>query len=311
MAFLLDHLTAILVGSLLLVGLLFIQQRNSTSAVESTIRYQTESQATAFVETLARDLENARTRDQSRTALGPYEADSLGGSTVRSLGLHLFPGTADTEWIQFVTLADPEASADDDATTTSDLIAVAYRMEPTGEQVTASGQIRNLHRIVRYVYDGTGTGTGSWLPEGASPPTVVGFRVNALPGGTSGRITTLPPRVDLTVEMAFETPSRRAADQTSRAENGLTRQGATARIYAAGTGNLSLPPSQGSTLIPRVPWVPAVPPPPPPSPPPPGGPGPGPPTPPPPPPPGPSTPPPPPTPAPPPFDTNGTSAGGL
>ena len=41
MAFLLDHLTAILVGSLLLVGLLFIQQRNSTSAVESTIRYQT------------------------------------------------------------------------------------------------------------------------------------------------------------------------------------------------------------------------------------------------------------------------------
>ncbi len=36
------------------------------SAVESSIRYQTEAQALSFVETLARDLENARTQEQAK-----------------------------------------------------------------------------------------------------------------------------------------------------------------------------------------------------------------------------------------------------
>ena len=254
MAFIFDHLTAFIVGAVLLTGLLFLQQRGQQSSIEATVRYQTETQAASFVETLSRDLENARTSDQSNAALGLYEADSLGGSTWRAFGLH---GTAaQTDFIQFVTLADPDASTDGDTSTRSDLIGVAYKMEPTGRQVTARGTLRNVYQIDRYVYSGSG-----WDKQGGSPATVVGFTVAALPGGTAGRLTTLPPRVDVAVEFANETPRLQASDQQERAEVGLTRQGATARIYASGTGGRANPPNQGSSEIPRLPWVGEAPPP--------------------------------------------------
>ena len=249
MAFVFDHLIAFLVGATLLGGLLFLQQRNGQTSVESAIRYQTEAQAVSFVETLTRDLENARTRDQAKAALGEYEADVLGGPTQRALSLHQSSGQ--TDWIQFVTLATPEDDTDSDASTRSKLIAVAYRMEPTGQQISARGQIRNLHQIVRYVYDGT----GGWTPRGGSPATVVGFTTTAYPGGTNARLASLPPRIDFAVELAHQTPGRKANDQLERAEVGLTRQGATARVYASGTGGWATPPSQGSLRVPRLPWV--------------------------------------------------------
>ena len=262
MAFLLDHLVAFVVGAALLVALLFVQQRGGQQAAEASIRYRTEAQAASFVETLTRDLENARTKEQAAAALGVYATDEydqgMGWARYRALAVH---GTAaQTEFIQFVTLADPEADTDNDATTRSDLIAVAYRMEPTGEQITARGQVRNLHQIVRYVYSG-----GGWETRGGSPVTVVGFNVTALPGGPNERIGDAPPRIDLAVEFANETPARQAGDQLERAEVGLTRQGATVRVYAAGTGNRAEPPSQGSAEIPRLPWVGPAPPPAPPS----------------------------------------------
>lgn len=253
MAFIFDHLVAFLVGTALLVGLVFFQQRGQQSAIESTVRFRTETQAASFVEMLSRDLENARTKQQAKAALGLYEADdvtSWGGPRERALGVHMAGGQL--EWFQFVTLADPTQGE------LSPLVAVAYRMEPTGEQATASGEVRNLYRIVRYVYDGT----GGWVVAGGSPSTVVGFDL-VVPGGATGRITELPARLDVQVEMAFASPDQLAADQAQRAEVGLTQQGATARVYAAGTGSRALPASQGSAGIPRVPWVgPYVPPPP-------------------------------------------------
>jgi hypothetical protein len=262
MAFIFDHLVAFLVGATLLVGLLFFQQRGQQTAIQSTVRYRAETQAASFVEVLSRDLENARTRQQAKVALGLYEADDVtsgGGPRERALGVHTSGG--ELEWFQFVTLADPSLGE------ASPLIAVAYRMEPTGEQTTASGQVRDLHRVVRYVYDGT----GGWAEAGGSPATVVGLDL-VVPGGATGRLTELPARLDVQVEMAFASPDRLAADQAQRAEVGLTQQGATARVYAAGTGGRALPAPQGSAEIPRVPWVgPYIPPPPPPPPPPGGG----------------------------------------
>ena len=267
MAFIFDHLIAFIVGASLLVALLFVQQRGGQQAVEATVRYRTEVQAASFAETLTRDLENLRTREQAAAALGTYATDefdkSMGGTERRALAVH---GTAArTDFIQFVTLEDPAADTDGDPKTRSGLVAVAYRMEPTGQQVTARGRVRALHRVVRYVYAG-----GRWEAQGGSPPTVVGFQVAAMPGGPNVRITNAAPRIDVALEFANEVPDRQAGDQQERAEVGLTRQGATVRVYAAGTGDRSLPPNQGSGLIPRLPWVG---PPPPPPPPPVGGPG--------------------------------------
>ena len=263
MAFIFDHLIAFIVGAALLAALLFVQQRGNQQAVEATVRYRTEVQAASFAETLARDLENARTREQAAAALGKYAPDefdkTMGGAGTRALAVH---GTAaQTDFIQFVTLADPSADTDGDPKTRSGLIAVAYKMWPTGEQVTARGRVRDVYRIARYVYDG-----GGWEERGGSPPTVVGFNVTAMPGGPNARIANAPPRIDVALEFANQTPSRQAGDQLERAEVGLTRQGATVRVYAAGTGGQSTPPSQNlGTPIPRLDWVGPPPPKPPPS----------------------------------------------
>ena len=246
MAFLFDNLTAFLVGAMLLVGLLFVQQRGQQSAIESTVRYRAEGQAASFVEMLARDLENARTQEQVRAAFGLREQVSALGLRDYALGLQ---GTAArTEWLTFATLADPEADAP------WPLVMVAYRMIETGKTVVANGVRRPLYEIERRTW----SGTGGWQVSGGSPPTVVDFTVRAEPGGADGVLADLPARIGVVVEMAFETPARQAGDQAETAEVGLTRQGATVRVYAAGTGGKALPPSQTTApFIPRMPWEPA------------------------------------------------------
>ena len=256
MAFLFDNLVAFVVGATLLVGLLFFQQRGQHAAIEATIRYQAEVQAASFVETLARDLENARTEDQVNAAFNAagdaYTQDDAGPWNEFAFRLH--EGGGETSWFQFVTLADPDLGA------ASPYLAVAYRVEPTGTQATAGGHPRDLHRVVRYAYDGTGT----WRVAGGSPPTVVGFEVS-VPSGATGRFRDLPERIDLSVELAHATPARRAGDQASRAEVGLTRQGATARIYASGTAGAATPSEQSAAPIPVPPWTSEYVPPPPPA----------------------------------------------
>lgn len=256
MAFLFDHLTAVVVGSVLLVGLLVTTQRGRQSAVEASIRYRAEVQTASFAETLTRDLENARTSRQAKAALGLYARDALDGPRERALEIQ--GSTTQTEWLQFVTLAEPASGS------ASPLVAVSYRLEPTGEQLRANGAVRSLHRIVRYVHTAAG-----WEAQGGSMPTVVGFQVT-VPGGATGQMEDLPERVEVAVETAYEMPTMQAGDQAETAEVGLTRQGATVRVYAAGTDNRVLPPPQnGAPGIARPPWVlpyvPYVPPPPPPT----------------------------------------------
>ncbi|MEM0962050.1 MAG: hypothetical protein AAGK21_05850 [Bacteroidota bacterium] len=262
MQFIFDNLIAFLVGTTLFVGLLYVQQQRSHAAVEATVRYQAETQSSSFVDALTKELENARTREQITAALGTtsgastFERDANdSGNSTTERAIDLAGTAAQTDWIQFVTLADPtQANA-------SPLLPVAYRLEPTGDQAIVNGQIRNLNQVVRYVYDGSG-----WVRSGGSPSTVVGFQVRALPGGVNGRIRELPGRLDVSVEMANQGQEMEASDQTSRSRSGLTRQGATVRVYASGTAGRALPSAQGIGQIPRLPWVSAYTPPPPPAP---------------------------------------------
>ena len=275
MAFLFDNLTAFLVGATLLVGLLFVGQRGRQSAVESTVRYRAEVQTASFVETLARDLENARTREQASAALGPYKrrvgADGTPEPTDRLERAFAVYGTdARTEWVEFVTLADPEAGAD------AGLVAVAYYVrEQPGQTASVRGGSRPVSQIERWVCGDPCRLQSDWRREGGSAPAVVGFRVRAQPGGSNAQISTLPPRVGVAVEAAYTTPERQAGDQAERGEYGVTRQGAAVRVYAAGTGGQARPPAQGGRPgIPPPPWVQeyVAPPPPPPAPTPPGSP---------------------------------------
>lgn len=257
MAFIFDHMIAFLVGTTLLVALLFVQQRGRQTAAETSIRYRAEVQAASFVEVLSRDLENARTRQQARSALGIYERDDLGGDRERAIGIHRAGGQVD--WIEFVTLEDPDAGPG------SALLPIAYKLEPLDPPrlVDANGQSRALHRVTRYVYDGS-----SWVADGASPETVVGFDVSvpgaSAPSSPVWRIRELPRQLEFALEFAYETPQQVAGDQAETAQFGLTRQGATVRLYASGTGGRALPPRQsGPAEIPAPPWAPEYVPPPP------------------------------------------------
>ena len=268
MAFLFDNITAFLVGATLLVGLLFVQQRGRQSAVEATVRYRAEVQMASFVETLARDLENARTREQAKAALGLYQErlrpdGTREGGADLSRALSIYGTASQTEWLEFVTLADPDAGS------ASPLIAVAYFMKETGQTATARGVARPVFEVVRWVCTDPCRKSEDWRPQGGSVPAVVGFQVRAEPGGAVGRLAALPSSVAVTVEAAYATPARQAGDQRETAEFGLTRQGATVRVYAAGTGGASTPGSQnGARGIPPPPWTDryVAPPPPPPAP---------------------------------------------
>lgn len=261
MSFLLDHLSAFLVGASLLVGLLFVQQRGRQTAVEATVRYRTEVQTASFVEGLTRDLENARTREQARAALGLYERRTDARDlTERALGVYGTPER--TDWIEFVTLADPEAGDG------SPLVAVAYKMEPTGATARVRGADRPLYQVVRYVCADPCRSPRDWAAQGGSAPAIVGLRVRPEPAppatGAVMLLAQAPGRIAVVVEAAYATPKRQAGDQDETAEVGLTRQGATVRLYAAGTGGASLPKVQnGAPGIARPPWTTAYTPPPP------------------------------------------------
>ena len=200
MAFLLDHLAAAIVGAILLVSLIAIQIRGRQSAVEATVRHQVESHTTQFLHTLQRDLENARTSRQARAALGSYQTDHLGGPTERAFGVHGTP--TQTDWIEFVTVGDPTAGF------SSPLVAVAYRMEPTGTQTVVNGTARDLYRVVRY----EATSAGTWAPRGGSSDTVIGFSGRALDANgqpvVDGRLRDLPGRVEIEVLAATAAPER-------------------------------------------------------------------------------------------------------
>ena len=54
MSAILDHLTAILVGTALLVAALYVQQRGSQRAIEATLQGNVQGQTVQFVSTLER-----------------------------------------------------------------------------------------------------------------------------------------------------------------------------------------------------------------------------------------------------------------
>ena len=98
-----DHITAILVGAVLVGALLFVQMRRQESAVLTTVRNRVEMQTTQFVDVLRRDVENIRTRRQAERAFGTYRF-----SIDREVGTD---GETYTRVLSFPTVKDPSLGA--------------------------------------------------------------------------------------------------------------------------------------------------------------------------------------------------------
>ncbi|MEO0556579.1 MAG: hypothetical protein AAF170_00205 [Bacteroidota bacterium] len=259
MAFIFDHLIAILVGATLLGALLFIQHRGQQSAVENTIRHRAETQTASFLSTLTRDLENARTSRQITTGLGSWAPDSIGNWGNRAFGIY---GTdTHTDRIELVTLADPDAGI------SSGLLAVGYEAVATGDSVTIGGVRQALYRVHRYVYE---PGAADWVRRGGSNANLTRFslRANTVDGSSTSddRIGTPPVSVDIAITAAEAPVGQKTGDLAATTLTNATQQAITVRnVNATSTGDASaVAPPGGTVEIPRFPGISPPPPPPPP-----------------------------------------------
>ena len=262
MAFLLDHLSAVLVGATLLGGLFLLQVRGQQTAIEAAQRYRVQTQTASFAETVERDMENIRTKAQAEAAFAHYRF-TLRQATGAD-------GTVYTAQAAFVTLQDPSLGA------ASPALLVSYDMQPDGTSVDVGGRTRPTYTLRRRVFDGSGG-----LVEAGGARGLVDFDLTAMmndgseivqrggqptwTGDFPNEVPSLPRAVRVEIVGATDTVQR-AEDQASTSQTNASRQTRTVPLVAYGSTG-GLPPVSGGTpaAMPPLPGDPAPPPPPPPT----------------------------------------------
>ena len=228
MSFLLDNLTAALVTGVLLVGLAVVHQRAQQGAIEATVRHQNHTLTAGFLDTVQRDLENARPPSEAGWAFGG------GDPSVDSTRFTLEKdGTAYTTQLVFPTLLDPDGGAG------SEVAVVGYVATPTGRSAVVDGAPRPTIRVQRYVYQ---RGEPGPVESGGSADLVdfdvelfgpAGLREthNADPDGDLGYT---PSQVHVTAVSVAAVPALRSHDQRNRSTSSVTRHARTVYVAAAG-----------------------------------------------------------------------------
>ena len=258
MQFIFDHTIALLVGGTLLAGLFMLQVRGQQTAIQAAQRYRVQTQTAGFAQTIERDVENIRTREQAEAAFGSYRF------TLRQAA-----GGAYTEQATFVTLQDPALGPDSPA------IVVSYTVAPTGETVEVDGLARPTYRLRRQTYERGGTLRDDGAAEGlidfdltalmndGSTLSARGGTRNATSGAFDSEVPSLPRAVRVELVGATDAVGQRAADQRNTALTNASRQTRTVGLAAYGsTGGL---PPVDTTAPEGMPPLPGDPPPPPPS----------------------------------------------
>lgn len=226
MTFFLDHLTATLVTGVLLVGLVVVQQRAQQSAIEATVRHQNHALTAGFLDTVQRDLENARPTAEAGWAFGGDDpsVDSTRFTIKRPAG------SPYTTQLVFPTLAHPDSSA---------VVMVGYVAAPTGRTAVVDGAVRPTLRVRRYVYR-----RGSAGPvEGGGSADLVDFDVELFgPGGLreghnaapDGDLGYTPSQAHVAAVSVAAVPGLRAHDQRYGPTSSVTRHARTVYVAAAG-----------------------------------------------------------------------------
>ena len=208
----LDHLTAIVVGTVLLGGLLVLQQRHQQSAVEAAQRYRAQALASELTTTLEREVENIRSRAETERAF-----EIVGGRAIEpgapTYRFRILRDATDsyTEELSFPTASAPDGLG------SSGVAIVTYRVEPTGETVRIDGADRPLYTATRYEFV-----RGGAVRTTAAYERIVDFDVTGLAGlqpddqvRDAPVVDPVPPRMRLEIEFAPELVTARAADQAA------------------------------------------------------------------------------------------------
>ena len=250
MAFILDNLTAILVGTTLLVALLFVQQRGQQSAIDATTRYQSQRMTSALATTIERDVENIRTKDQTVAAFGPWgaTASAYRFSLRRATGTD---GESYTSQFSFPTLKDPALG---DA---SPILIVTYHVEPTGATVRLDGVDRPMYQVTRYEFERGGPVRAQGVTSGLVDFEVTAFADDGSEIRSSGWIDPTPQRVQVELVAAPDRPEARTSDQAMTSTFGTSRHARMIRVRGA-TAQGGLPPVD-TTLPAGIPDLPGDP----------------------------------------------------
>lgn len=246
-----DHLIAIIVGSVVILALIYVQHQSQKTSVEATERYVTETQTDEFARTLERDLENIRTVAQTEHAFGMHRF-----ALRRATGSD---GNQFTRQLSFPTLASPDLG------NASPVMIVTYLVEPTGSSSRVGEQLRPLYKVTRYTYLRGGTSVRTGGAEKLIDFDIVSIDRRGVESNNNAYISETPVRVDVDIEAsASSTPVENRTSQLR-----ATRVSRTVRVLnALATGGL---PPVDTSLPPGIPNLPGDPPPAPPSIPEPGG----------------------------------------
>lgn len=238
---LLDHLTAFLVGSVLLVALVYLQQRGQQGAVEATLRYQNQTAAARFLDAVERDVENIRTVSQMGAAFGgPGVSDSLAFSVRQGTGAD---GRVYTSQFAFPTLANPPEDRGAPTDPAGEVAIVVYHVTPTGRSVDVNGTDRPTYRARRYVYR---RGDAAPAEDGGSGD-LVDFDVRLYQAGVPDTVNTdvaaTPSRVHVAAVAATALPANRASDQAAASPSAVTRHARTVYVAIAAAGESAQDPA--------------------------------------------------------------------
>ena len=188
------------------------------------LRYQNQSMASHFLDTVQRDVENLRNGAEAERA---FDAD-YPFSLRREQGPD---GAWYTSQFAFPTLAEgPSGDAARDT-----VAIVVYHVTPTGETVPVGDAARPTYRAQRYVYR---RGDAAATPSGGSG-TLVDFDVALFePGGrrdtANAQVRYTPPRVHVAVVAAAPLPDRRTHDEAGATPSSASRHARTVRVTNAG-----------------------------------------------------------------------------
>ncbi len=217
---LLDHISAVLVASVLFVSIFTLTNRNRQNAVEMQIGQIVQEQAYAFSKIIERDLENIRSNKQVINALGS-------SFDVKETCKYEINEEGQTEFIRFATLESPNAGS------VSGIVFVEYHLEPADTVITIQDEEHEIFKVTRYRRQ---LPSSPLIPDGGSAPIITHFDVRMYPTTqTVSNVTGLiycpedgelnRPRIEF--QAAMPGVQNVTSDQRSTSNLNVTRFGAT------------------------------------------------------------------------------------
>ena len=145
----LDHLTAVVAGTVVLLTLMTLQTRDRVEVVEGTVSDVARKLATSTADVLAQEFDNALSEPMARAALGGYRCRLVRDATNER--------TSTVEVPAYVRTTQGGAAVP---------AHVQYRLQDTGRTVAVGGRTLRTYRLLREVDRGSGYAAATVIADG-------------------------------------------------------------------------------------------------------------------------------------------------